>query len=469
LCRHFEQFTLLSTTTTKDYMKTIRIGSGSAWWGDRIEPAALNAEKGQLDYLCFETMAEATVSAAQVRARRDPSFPGYDTYLDDRMRAVLPACMRQGTRIVSNQGWINPRGAAARIVELLREMGHTGVKVAAVDGSLITERVLSLADTVMETGAPLLGLQGTLVSAEVYQGAEPIAQALREGAQIVVTGRVADPSIFMAPMMAEFGWDPLDHARLGAGNGIGHLLECGAQVTGGYFSDPGFKDVPEPWNFAFPIAEVSEDGSAVLSKVAGTGGMIDLRTVKEQLLYEVHDPANYITPDVVVDFTTTRLEQVGPDRVRVSHIGGKPRTSTFKASIGCTEGFVGEDMFFYAGPGALRRATLAKRILEERFRIVGLQADDLRIDFIGMNAIHGAATPADWPEPYEIAVRVAARTRTREEALKVGREVDGMAVSGIAHTGKRVPHQDRTREIIGVWSTLVPREAIVPTIHHLES
>jgi hypothetical protein len=469
LCRHFEQFTLLSTTTTKDYMKTIRIGSGSAWWGDRIEPAALNAEKGQLDYLCFETMAEATVSAAQVRARRDPSFPGYDTYLDDRMRAVLPACMRQGTRIVSNQGWINPRGAAARIVELLREMGHTGVKVAAVDGSLITERVLSLADTVMETGAPLLGLQGTLVSAEVYQGAEPIAQALREGARIVVTGRVADPSIFMAPMMAEFGWDPLDHARLGAGNGIGHLLECGAQVTGGYFSDPGFKDVPEPWNFAFPIAEVSEDGSAVLSKVAGTGGMIDLRTVKEQLLYEVHDPANYITPDVVVDFTTTRLEQVGPDRVRVSHIGGKPRTSTFKASIGCTEGFVGEDMFFYAGPGALRRATLAKRILEERFRIVGLQADDLRIDFIGMNAIHGAATPADWPEPYEIAVRVAARTRTREEALKVGREVDGMAVSGIAHTGKRVPHQDRTREIIGVWSTLVPREAIVPTIHHLES
>jgi hypothetical protein len=469
LCRHFEQFTRLPTTTTKDYMKTIRIGSGSAWWGDRIEPAALNAEQGQLDYLCFETMAEATVSAAQVRARRDPSFPGYDTYLDERMRAVLPACMRQGTRIVSNQGWINPRGAAARIVELLREMGHTGVKVAAVDGSLITERVLSLADTVMETGAPLAGLQSTLVSAEVYQGAEPIAQALREGAQIVVTGRVADPSIFMAPMMAEFGWDPLDHARLGAGNGIGHLLECGAQVTGGYFSDPGFKDVPEPWNFAFPIAEVSADGSAVLSKVAGTGGMIDLRTVKEQLLYEVHDPANYITPDVVVDFTTTRLEQVGPDRVRVSHIGGKPRTSTFKASIGCTEGFVGEDMFFYAGPGALRRATLAKRILEERFRIVGLKADDLRIDFIGMNAIHGAATPADWPEPYEIAVRVAARTRTREEALKVGREVDGMAVSGIAHTGKRVPHQDRTREIIGVWSTLVPREAIVPTIHHLES
>lgn len=449
--------------------RTLRIGSGAAWWGDRIEPARLNAERGELDYLCFETMAEATVSAAQVRARRDPAFPGYDTYLDDRMRAVLPACMAQGTRIVSNQGWINPDGAAARIVALLRELGITGVKVASVNGSLITDRVLSLTERILENGQPTATLAPTLISAEAYLGAEPIAEALAAGARIVVTGRVADPSIFMAPMLHEFGWDPLDHARLGAGNGIGHLLECGAQVTGGYFPDPGFKDVPEPWNLAFPIAEVQPDGSAVITKVAGSGGAVTLQTVKEQLLYEVHDPANYLTPDVVVDFTTVRLEQAGPDRVRVSGIGGKPRTPTLKVSIGCTEGFIGEDMFFYAGPGALRRAQLAKRILEERFRIVGLQAEDVRIDFLGLNAIHGAATPPDAPEPYEVAVRVAARTRTREEAIKVGREVDGMAVSGIAHTGKRVPHQDRTREVIGVWSSLVPREQVPATIRYWES
>ncbi|HEX5612567.1 MAG TPA: acyclic terpene utilization AtuA family protein [Burkholderiales bacterium] len=449
--------------------KRIRIGSGSAWWGDRIEPAALNAEKGELDYLCFETMAEATISAAQVRARRDPSFPGYDTYLDDRMKAVLPACLRRGTRIVSNQGWINPEGAAERIAHWLRQFGARGVKVAAVGGSLITDRVLELTDRILESGEPTATLAPSLISAEVYLGAEPIVQALKEGARIVVTGRAADPSIFMAPMMYEFGWDRLDHARLGQGSGIGHLLECGAQVTGGYFSDPGFKDVPEPWNFAFPIAEVDEDGSAVITKVAGSGGAVNLMTVKEQLLYEVHDPANYITPDVVVDFTTAKLEQVGPDRVRVSRISGKPRTPTYKVSIGCAEGFIGEDMFFYAGPGALRRAELARRILQERFRIVGLQADEVRIDFLGMNAIHGVATPASAPEPYEIAVRVAARTRTREEALKVGREVDGMAVSGIAHTGKRVPHQDRTREIIGVWSALVPRERVTPTLTYVES
>lgn len=453
--------------------KTIRIGSGAAWWGDRVEPAILNAEKGDLDYLCFETMAEATISAAQVRARRDPTFPGYDTYLDARISGVLPGCLRRGTKIITNQGWINPDAAAERIVHWLRENGAKGVKVASVNGSLITERVLELTDTILENGKPTSTLKPDLVSAEVYLGAEPIVEALKAGAQIVVTGRVADPSLFLAPMMYEFGWDPLDHAHLGAGNGIGHLLECGAQVTGGYFSDPGFKDVPEPWNLAFPIAEVSPDGSCVLSKVAGTGGAINLMTVKEQCLYEVHDPANYLTPDVVVDFTGIRLEQVGPDRVRVTGLTGKPRTPTLKVSIGCTEGYIGEDMFFYAGPGALRRAELAKKILEERFKIVKLQAEDLRIDFLGVNAIHGEMSPAvdsiRGPEPYEVAVRVAARTKTKEEAIKVGREVDGMAVSGVAHTGKRVPHQDRFREIIGVWSSLVPREKVPASINYFVS
>ena len=448
---------------------TLRIGAGSAWWGDRVEPAALNAEKGDLDYLCFETMAEAPISAAQVRARRDPTFPGYDTYLDDRMRAVLPHCLKRGTRIISNQGWINPEGAAQRIVHWLREFGARGVKVAAVSGGLITDRVLQLTDRILENGQPTSTLQSNLVSAEVYLGAEPIVDALKQGAHIVVTGRVADPSIFMAPMMFEFGWDALDHMRLGAGNGLGHLMECGAQVTGGYFADPGFKDVPEPWNFGFPIAEVEPDGSAVLTKVAGTGGAINLQTVKEQMLYEVHDPANYLTPDVVVDFTTTQLEQVGPDRVHVTKISGKPRTPTLKVSIGCAEGFIGEDMFFYAGPGALRRAQLAKKILEERFKIVKLDAEEIRIDFLGVNAIHGEMSPKNGPEPYEVAVRVAARTKTREEAIKVGREVDGMAVSGVGMTGKRVPHQDRTREIIGVWSSLVPREKITPTLSFYES
>ena len=242
-------------------------------------------------------------------------------------------------------------------------------------------------------------------------------------------------------------------------------MECGAQITGGYFADPGYKDVPAPWDLAFPIAEVEADGSAVITKVAGSGGAVTRMTVLEQMFYEVHDPANYITPDVVVDFTTAELEEVGPDRVRVCAIGGKPRTDTLKASIGVLEGHIGEDMFFYAGPGALARARLAKRILEERFRIVGLDADEVRIDFLGVNAIHGAMSPPPATEPYEVAVRVAARTRTRAEAEKVGREVDGMAVSGVGYTGKRVPFGDRVRDVVGIWSTLVPRTAITPEVH----
>ena len=451
-----------------DRGRPLRIGTRSAWWGDRIEPAQLNAERGDFDYLCFETMAEATISAAQVRKRRDPDFPGYDTYLDDRMQAVLPGCLSRSTKIVSNQGWINPQGAAERIVHWLRHFGARGKKVAAVSGSLITERVLSQTDVIMENGLPTSTLSDSMVSAEAYLGAEPIVAALAQGADIVVTTRVADPSLFLAPMMHEFGWDTLDHARLGAGSAIGHILECGAQSTGGYFADPGVKEVREPWNLAFPIAEVDETGAATIAKVAGTGGAITPMTLREQILYEVHDPANYITPDVIVDFTTARLREVGPDRVHVSGGVGKPRTPTLKVSIGCAEGFIGEDMFYYAGPGALDRAKLARRILEERFRIVGLQADEVRIDFIGVNAIHGAALP-EGPEPYEVAVRVAALCKSRAEALKVGREVDGMAVSGVGMIGKQVPHQERVREVIGVWSSLTPRAKVPWSIAMYES
>lgn len=448
------------------HAKPLRIGSGAGWWGDRIDPARRNAERGALDFLCFETMAEATVSAAQVRKRRDPNFAGYDTWLDDRMRAVLPHCMTHGTRIVSNQGWINPRAAAERVAVLCKEAGWHHAKVAAITATDLSGSIADSGLNVMESGQPIASLRDTLISAEPYAGAEAIVQALDQGADIVITGRVADPSLFLAPMMHHYGWRHDDWDRLGQGSGIGHLLECGAQVTGGYFADPGYKDVPEPWNLAFPYADVESDGTAYIGKVSGTGGCIDLRTVKEQMFYEVHDPARYLTPDVVVDFTTANLAQAGKDRVRVSGISGHPRTSSLKVSVGCTEGYIGEDMFFFAGPGCLEKGRLAETILRERLRMADLQADELRIDLIGMNAIHGAASvsPNSAHIPAEIAVRIAARCATRAQAEKIGREVDGMAVCGLASTGKRVPHQDRVREVIGLWSTLVPRESVHCTI-----
>ncbi|GAB3677111.1 acyclic terpene utilization AtuA family protein [Salinisphaera aquimarina] len=447
----------------------LRIGTGSGWWGDRISPAALIAEKGDLDYLCFETMAEATVSTAQVRARRDADFGGYDTYLEDRFNAVLPHCIRRGTKIISNQGWVNPLAAARAIRKLLDAHGAGHWKVAAVTGSIIADRIAELAGPVMETGGTFASIDGEIVSAEAYLGAEPIVQALAAGADIVVTGRVADPALFLAPMIHEFGWSLDDADKLGQGSGIGHLMECGAQITGGYFVDPGYKDVPEPWNLGFPIAQIEPDGAAVISKVAGTGGVINRRTVLEQMFYEVHDPARYITPDVVVDFTGAQIESLGLNRMRVSGITGTPRTDTLKVSIGAQEGFIGEDMFFYAGPGAVNKARLAEKILRERFKIVDLQAEDVRFDIVGVNAVHGTMSPAPAVDPYEVAVRVAARCRSRAEAAKVGREVDGMAVSGLGSTGKRVPHQDRVREVIGIWSTLVDRQAVVPKVEFVET
>jgi hypothetical protein len=449
----------------------LRIGSGSAWWADRISPAKVNAERGDLDYLCFETMAEATVSAAQVRKLRDPTFGGYDTYLPDRLHAVLPGCLKRGTKIISNQGWIAPAAAAEHVLQILAAEGIKGLRVASVTGTNLAQVRDGLRGaTVMETGLPLSSIDpAMIVSAEAYLGAEPIVAALKEGADIVITGRVADPSLFLAPMMYEFGWDADDWLRVGKGSGIGHLLECGAQVTGGYFADPGFKDVPDVWNLAFPIAEVTPDGDAVITKAPETGGMVSRETVLEQMFYEVHDPARYITPDVVVDFTTAEVEELAKDRVAVRGIGGTPRTTTLKVSVGCREGFTGEDMFFYGGPGALARAQLARDILERRLAEVGLVADELRIDLLGVNAIHGAATPPPAAEPYEVAVRVAARTQSREEAAKVAREVDGMAVSGVGMTGKRVPHLDRVREVVGVWSTLIDRDRVSADIVIKES
>jgi len=447
----------------------LKIGTGSGWWGDRISPAVDLAEKGDLDYLCFETMAEATVSTAQVRKRRDPDFGGFDTYLDDRMAAVLPHCIRRGTKIVSNQGWVNPVGAAQAIRGHLDQLGARHWKVAAVTGSIVTDRIADLAGPVMETGREFASIEGEIVSAEAYLGAAGIVQALADGADIVVTGRVADPALFLAPMMHEFGWSADDWPRLGAGAGIGHLMECGAQLTGGYFIDPGYKDVPEPWNLGFPIAEVEADGAVVFGKLPDTGGLIDRHTVLEQMFYEVHDPARYITPDVVVDFTGAQIEPMGLNRMRVTGLTGTPRTDTFKVSIGAREGFIGEDLFVYAGPGALDKARLAETILRERFKIVELDAEDLRFDFIGVNAVHGAMSPEPSTPPYEVAVRVSARCRSHAQALKIGREVDGMAVSGIGSTGKRVPFAERVREVIGIWSTLIDREAVTPQVQFIES
>jgi acyclic terpene utilization AtuA family protein len=448
--------------------KTLRLGAGAAWWGDRVDPAAQLARDGALDYLCFETMAEATMSSARVRMRADRAYPGYDTYLDERMYAVLASCRRNGTRIISNQGWANPLAAGARIAALARELGIQGLRIATVTGVVPDESVKHFDGRVLETGVRFQDLPFEIVSVDAYLGAAPIIEALKQGADVVVTSRVADPSLYVAPIAYEFGWSLDDWDRLGKATVVGHLMECAAQCTGGYFADPGYKEVPGLARLGFPIAIVDGGGDAVVTKLPTAGGLVTTRTLKEQLLYEIHDPSAYVTPDVVADFTHVRFEEIGKDRVAVRGGAGSARTGTLKACVGCHEGYVAEDWFFFAGPGALEKAKLAREVLEERFRIVDLRAEDVRIDFLGVNAVHGELSPAPVAPPYEIGVRVAARARDLREVTKVVREVDGMAVCGLAGTGKRVPPRERTREVIGLHSILLPRDEVGVEVRFVE-
>jgi hypothetical protein len=365
-------------------------------------------------------------------------------------------------------GAANPVAAAELVCEVAREFGLTGLRVAAVTGDEVTAAVSAGDCRIMEDGRPVCELGTGLISANAYLGAEPIVEALAAGADVVVTGRAADPSLFLGPLAHEFGWSVTDWARLGQATLIGHVLECAGQVTGGYFADPGFKTVPRLARLGFPLAEVEEDGSAVITKIEGSGGCITPATCKEQILYEIHDPTRYLTPDVVADFSQAKVEQIGPDRVRISGGAGRERPGTLKVSLGIAEGFVGEGQISYAGSGARDRAELAAAVVRERLELTGVEAQELRFDLMGVDAIHGPGLPAGGghAEPYEVRLRVAGRTASAEEALRIGNEVETLYTNGPAGGGGVTKS---VREVLGVLSTLLPRERVQPSIRMLKS
>ena len=290
-----------------------------------------------------------------------------------------------------------------------------------------------------ETGRSIRALGNTVVSANAYLGAEPIVEALSRGAAVVITGRVADPSLGLAAQMHTFGWAADDWNLLGQGTVVGHLLECAGQLTGGYFADPGYKDVPGLARLGFPIAEVGKDGGAVMTKVPGSGGMVTARTCTEQLLYEVHRPNAYVTPDVTADFSRVRITELAVDRVSVTGGAGKPRSDTLKVSVGYADGFVGEGQISYAGPGAVARARLAQDIVAERLALAGVVPRDIRYDLIGLDALHGSERAPARPEPYEVRLRVVARTATMPEAVRIGHEVEALLTNGPAGGGGTTP------------------------------
>ena len=431
------------------------IGCAAGFSGDRTDAAppvvrTLSRLEGRR-VLMFETLAERTLALAQLARRADPAG-GFEPLLDDMLRPVLAQCLANNIAIVGNFGAANPAGAAKRILAMAHELGVAAPRVAVVKGD----------DLSGEEHRPLLrkalGAQiGDIVSANAYLGAQPIAGALREGAQVVVCGRVADPSLAVGPILAHYGWAEDDWDRLGRATMAGHLLECGAQVTGGYFADPGLKDVERLHEVGFPIVQVDAQGDCIVSKAADTGGVVDERTVKEQLLYEIHDPAAYLTPDVVADITEAEVHAIGADRVALRGVRGHARPDTLKVTVCREGGWQGEGEISYAGPGAEARARLAGDVLRRR-----LEGLELRVDLIGALSLFAddagellERTPQR--DIRDVRVRVAARHAERDEARRVAREVLALYTCGPAGGGGVRTHVTPRLE---TRSCFVPREAV---------
>ena len=439
-------------------MQTLRIGCAAGFSGDRTDAAApvvrALIDSGQPAVLIFETLAERTLALAQLTRRSQPEA-GYEPLLDELLRPVLADCLAHGVRIVSNFGAANPLGAARRIQKLARELGARRPRVAVVHGDDLSgpQHRAALAQA-LGTAMP----QEPIVSANAYIGARPVAEALRGGADIVVCGRVADPSLVLGPALAHYGWGMEDWDRLARATMAGHLLECGAQVTGGYFADPGYKDVPDLARLGYPIAEIDADGHCTVTKPEGTGGRIDERTVKEQLLYELHDPAAYLTPDVVADITAARVEQVGPDRVRLSGVRGHARPPSLKVNVCFESGWFAEGEISYAGARAEARARLAGEVLRERLAGVA----PLRLDLIGVASVFGDDA-GRWlaaqgeGDARDVRLRAALQHPAQSGAQRLVREVTALYCTGPAGGGGV---RTALRPRLGTVSCLVPREAV---------
>lgn len=440
---------------------SLLIGCAAGFSGDRTDAAApvvaALAAAQRPAVLIFETLAERTLALAQLARRHNPEA-GYDPLLDAMLAPVLGTCLQHGIRIVSNFGAANPLGAARRIHALARELGLPRPRIAVIHGDDVSgpdHRAALLA----QAGDALAGRE--IVSANAYLGAQAIAEALRAGAQIVVAGRVADPSLAVGPALAHFGWAADDWQSLARATMAGHLLECGAQVTGGYYADPGLKDVPGLARLGYPIAAIGADGDCVITKPPGTGGLVDEHTVKEQLLYEVHDPAAYLTPDVVADLGSAQVTDLGGDRVRLSGVRGHPRPPALKVNVCFESGWLAEAEISYAGARAESRARLAAEVLRERLAPLGPQAR-LRADLIGVASVFGdddgrwlASRPVG--DARDVRLRVALRHADRAAAEQLARETVALYTCGPAGGGGV---RTQLRPTLGTVSCLLPREQV---------
>ena len=446
-------------------MKTIRIGNGQGFWGDNVDAPVELLRGGEIDYIGMDYLAEVTLSIMMRQKRKDPRL-GYATDFIEFIRRVLPEIKERNVRILANAGGLNPRACREKIFEVARELGVSGLRVGVVEGDDIFPRLRELIDgghplDNMDTGAPLAPMIDQVMSANAYLGARPVCQALGDGALIVLCGRITDTALALAPMMHEFGWAGDDWDHLAAGTIAGHIIECGAQCTGGNFSR--WWEVPDLWNAGYPVIEARADGTFTVTKHEGTGGMVTVDTVSEQLLYEMGNPREYITPDVIADFTSIRLEQEGRDRVRVSGIQGRPRTPFLKVSGSYLAGYKTSGQITLSGPRAVEKAGLAAEVVWKRLERAGVtfREEDRSVELLGTGAclpgiLDGGAAD-DLPE---IVLRLGVRDDDPGKVERFGKEIAPLITAGPPGVTGFAGGRPKAQEIVAYWPALLARDEV---------
>jgi hypothetical protein len=453
--------------------QTIRVAAGQGFWGDLPEAPVQQVEGGPVDYLMLDYLAEVTMSIMQKQKARDPNA-GYAKDFVPLMKRILPTCVERNIRVTANAGGVNVRGCADAVVGVAHELGLSGkLQIGIVTGDDIMSRLDEFLDSGielrnMDTDEPLSSVRDRIQSANVYLGAWPMVDALKRGAQIVVTGRVTDTGLTLAPLIHEFGWEANDWDKMSSGTIAGHIIECGAQASGGNCQFE-WQNIPDMANVGFPIAEVSADGTFVITKHEGSGGRVNLESVKEQLVYEMGDPHAYITPDCVADFTTIRLEDAGENRVRVFGVKGRPATDSLKVSISYSAGFKAVGTLVYAWPDAYAKAQAADRILRARLERLGLRFERVLTEFVGVNATHGPLAGPPSADAAEVQLRIGVRGPERSAVERFTKEIAPLILTGPPAVTGFAGGRPKVEEIVAYWPALIPREIISPKVEVFEA
>lgn len=442
----------------------IRIASGQGFWGDLLTAPIDQVTKGQVDYLVMDYLAEVTMSILQKQKLKDPKL-GYAKDLIPLLETILPICIEKNIKVVTNGCGVNPIACKDAILSVAQKLG-VNVKVGVVAGDDILEQIDALVATGnelknMETSESLANVRSKISSANVYFGAAPIVEALKQGAQIVITGRTTDTGITLAPMIYEFGWSLDDWDKMAVGTIAGHILECGAQSSGGNFS-ADWESVPDMANIGFPIAEAYPNGEIIITKHESLGGKVTRQTVTEQLLYEIGNPKEYITPDCVADFTSIQMEEVGTNRVKMFGVEGKPATDFFKVSMAYLDGFVAFSTLTYAWPEALKKAQKADVILRERLKNLGLEFEEVRTEYLGYNSCHGPLSPN--LELNEVVMRIGVRGKDYKAVERFGKEIAPLILTGPPSVTGFAGGRPKPSEVIAYWPALIKKTAVNPKV-----